>query len=185
MGNRIAKSPTPYSPLPAPSTTAPRWAVWLATGLGAGYLPVMPGTYGSALGVLLYLGLAALARTTSHPRWFLGGAALAVCGISIWVVSIALRSFRELDPPVIVLDEVAGQVLALLPLPLAALAPTSYWLAVGAGFLLFRALDAIKPYPIWKLERLEGAWGVMADDLAAGLIAAIFLAVLLRFGLGM
>lgn len=186
MGNRIGNiSPTPHSPLPTPPSSAPRWAVWLATGLGAGYLPVMPGTYGSALGVLLYLGLAALARTTSHPAWFLGGAALVVCGVAIWIVFVALRSFREQDPPFIVLDEVAGQVLALLPLPLAAPAKISYWLAVGAGFLLFRALDAIKPYPIWKLERLGGAWGVMADDLAAGLLAAIFLAAILRFGLGM
>ena len=107
---------------------------------------------------------------------------MALCGTSIWVVSIALRSFREQDPPAIVLDEVAGQVLALLPLPLAAPAPISYWLAVGAGFLLFRSLDAIKPYPIWKLERLGGAWGVMVDDLAAGLIAAVILAGVLRFG---
>jgi len=53
------------------------------------------------------------------------------------------------------------------------------------GFLLFRTLDAIKPYPIWKLERLGGAWGVMADDLAAGLIAAVLLATILHFGFGM
>lgn len=143
----------------------------------------MPGTYGSALGVGLYLGLATLARTTLHPAGFLGGAALAVCGVSIWVVSLALRHFREQDPPAIVLDEVAGQVLALLPLPLTAPAKISDWLAVGAGFLLFRACDAIKPYPIWKLERLGGAWGVMADDLAAGLIAAMILGGVLRFGL--
>jgi len=141
----------------------------------------MPGTYGSALGVLLYLGLAALARTTSHPGWFLGGAALAVCGVSIWIVSVALRSFREQDPPAIVLDEVAGQVLALLPLTVVFPAKIPDWLAVGAGFLLFRALDAIKPYPIWKLEQLGGAWGVMADDLAAGLLAAAILSGILRF----
>ena len=160
--------------------------MWLATGCGAGYLPFMPGTYGSALGVLLYLGLAALAKTTPYPHVFLGAAALAVTALSIWIAALALRSFYEPDPQVIVLDEVAGQVLALLPLPLVTpLAPTSYWIAVGIGFLLFRALDALKPYPIWKLERLEGFWGVMADDLGAGLIAAALLAGILRVGFGL
>jgi len=57
-------------------------------------------------------------------------------------------------------------------------------MSVAAGFLFFRALDAIKPFPIWKLERLAGFWGVMADDVAAGLVAAALLAGTLRFGLG-
>ena len=180
-----AHVPTPHSPLPTPSAKGPRWAVWLATGCGAGYLPFMPGTYGSALGVLLYLGLAALAQTTSHPAWVLGAAAVAVTGLSIWVAALALRSFYEPDPQVIVLDEVAGQVLTLLPLPLTTpLAPGSYWIAVGIGFLLFRALDALKPYPIWKFERLHGVWGVMSDDLAAGLIAAVMLGAILWLGFG-
>ena len=181
----LNNSPTPHSPLPTPPAKAPRWAVWLATGCGAGYLPFMPGTYGSALGVLLYLGLVALARTTAHPAWVLGAAAVAVTALSIWVAALALRSFYDPDPQVIVLDEVAGQVLALLPLPLTTpLAPSSYWIAVGIGFLLFRALDALKPYPIWKFERYPGVWGVMGDDLAAGAIAAAILAGILRFGFG-
>ena len=69
----------------------------------------------------------------------------------------------------------AGQVLALLPLPLAAPATNSYWEAVAAGFLLFRSLDSIKPYPISKLERLEGPWGILADDIGAALVAAVLL----------
>jgi len=185
MGNHSAKSPTPHSPLPTPPTKAPRWSVWLATGFGVGYLPVMPGTYGSALGVLLYLGLAALARMTAHPGWVLGAATLAVTALSLWVVAIALRGFREHDPQVVVLDEIVGQMFALIPLPLAAPATLSYWLAVAAGFLFFRALDAIKPFPIWKLERLPGVWGVMGDDVAAGLLAAALLAGSLRFGFGL
>jgi len=180
---RTEPFPAPHSPLPTPRKS--RWAVWLATGCGAGYLPFMPGTYGSALGVLLYLGLAELARTTAYPAGALAAAAVVVTGLSIWVAALALRSFCEPDPQVIVLDEVAGQVLALLPLPLTTpLAPRSYWIAVGIGFLLFRALDALKPYPIWKAERLHGVWGVMGDDLAAGLITAALLAAILRFGFG-
>lgn len=159
------------------------WAVWIATGLGVGYLPVMPGTYGSALGVAFYLGLVALAKTMSHPTVFLFGVAVAVAGVSILIVSIALKSFSEEDPQVIVLDEVAGQLLALLPLPLAAPRAGFYWGAVAAGFLLFRALDALKPYPIGKLGYLKGAWGVVADDLGAGVVAAALLAGILHFGL--
>jgi phosphatidylglycerophosphatase A len=159
--------------------------VWCATGFGAGYLPVMPGTYGSALGVLLYFALAALARTTEHPAWVLGAGTAAVVVISFWVVAIALRGFREHDPQVVVLDEVAGQMVALLPLPLEAPSTISYWLSVAAGFLFFRALDAIKPFPIWKLERLAGFWGVMADDVAAGTVAAALLAGVIRVGLGL
>ena len=143
----------------------------------------MPGTYGSVLGVALYLGLAVLARTMSYPEVFLFGVAVAVAGVSILIVSIALKSFSAEDPQVIVLDEVAGQLLALLPLPLAAPRTGSYWGAVAGGFLLFRALDAIKPYPIWKLGHLKGAWGVVADDLGAGVVAAALLAGILHFGL--
>jgi len=154
--------------------------VWLATGCGVGYLPVMPGTYGSALGVIVYLLLVTVARSTDQPAWVLGGGALAVTLLGVRVASLALRSFREHDPQAIVLDEVAGQVVALTPLPLVAPATISYWLALAAGFLLFRALDALKPYPIWKFERLPGAWGVMGDDVAAGLFAAGILAGVLR-----
>ena len=174
MGNRSVRDPASNASGASPSSSS-RLAVWLATGLGVGYLPVMPGTYGSALGVLLYFGLVALAQTTSYPGGFLLAGTAAIVALSFWIVSIALRSFREHDPQVVVLDEVAGQMVALAPLPLEAPATVSYWFSVAAGFLFFRALDAIKPFPIWKLERLPGFWGVMADDVAAGLIAAALL----------
>ncbi len=174
MGHRSAHSPLTDSP-----ARTSRWAVRIATGLGAGYLPVMPGTYGSAQGIVLYMGLAALARTTEYPGWVLGAGMVAVVALSLWVVAVALPGFREHDPQVIVLDEVAGQMVALAPLPLEVSTTTSYWISVATGFLFFRALDAIKPFPIRKLERLPGAWGIMGDDLAAGLIAAALLASLL------
>jgi len=160
--------------------SAPRrpWAVWLATGLGIGYGPVMPGTYGSLEGVGLYLALASLLKTLPHPRLLLSITTLAIVAISLKVVAIALRSFQEQDPSEVVLDEVVGQLLTLLPLPLTSPRQVSYGLAIAAGFFLFRALDAVKPYPIWKLERWGGAWGVMADDIGAGGLGAIGLAVL-------
>lgn len=171
MGHRGAHSSLPNSP-----AKSSRWSIRIATGLGAGYLPVMPGTYGSAQGVVLYMGLAALARTTEYPVWVLVAGMIAVVALSLWVVAVALPGFREQDPQVIVLDEVAGQMIALAPLPLEASATSWYWISVAAGFLFFRALDAIKPFPIRKLEQLPGAWGVVGDDLAAGLIAAALLA---------
>jgi phosphatidylglycerophosphatase A len=154
--------------------------VWLATGFGLGYLPVMPGTYGSALGVVLYLVLASLARASAQPAWMLAAGVLVITLLSLWFAALALRTFREHDPQVIVVDEVVGQMMTLVPLPLVAPTTFSYWLAVGVAFLLFRALDAIKPYPIWKFERLPGVWGVMGDDVAAGLLAAGALAGILR-----
>lgn len=168
---------------PPEKDSVPRrgWAVWLATGLGVGYGPAMPGTYGSALGVGLYLGLAGLLKSLPHPRLLLFLATLVLAAISIQVVSIALRSFAAQDPSEVVLDEVVGQLLALLPLPLFHQNRFSYWMAVAAGFVMFRALDAIKPYPIWKLERWRGAWGIVADDLGAGAVAAILLAGLGHF----
>lgn len=163
------------APPPATSAAGRWWAIWLATGLGAGYGPVMPGTYGSALGVGLYLLLAALLKPFAHPRLLLAAAALVITAISIKIISIALRSFTAKDPQQIVLDEVVGQMVTLLPLPVIGERRLWYWMAVVVGFLLFRALDAAKPYPIWKLERLKGSWGVVCDDLGAGILGAVIL----------
>ncbi len=151
-------------------------ALILSTGLGVGYGPVMPGTYGSVLGVGLYLLFVHVAAPLQHPRALLALAAAGFALFSIGTVSIALRRFTVKDPQQIVLDEVAGQFVSLLPLPLVGASPRSHWLAIGAGFFLFRLFDAAKPYPIWKFERLPAAWGVVADDLAAGVLAALVLA---------
>ena len=159
-----------------------RLAVWLATGFGVGYLPVMPGTYGSALGVALYLGLERLGEAVSYPRLVVCSAVVGMALVAVAVVSRALKSFQTDDPQPIVLDEVAGQLIALAPLVWIPAAGSASWKAILAGFLLFRALDAAKPYPIWKLDRLKGAWGVVGDDLAAGALAAVLLAGLLRLG---
>ena len=159
----------------AASHRGPWWAVILATGLGVGYGPVMPGTYGSVLGVGLYLALAHQVRLFHEPRLVLALAAVLLTALSILVVAVALKGFTAKDPQEIVLDEVAGQFVTLVPLPLIPAGAWSYWTAIVAGFILFRALDAAKPYPIWKLERLHGAWGIVADDIGAGLVGALML----------
>jgi phosphatidylglycerophosphatase A len=142
----------------------------------------MPGTYGSALGVALYLGLAVLADRLPYPNLFLCLVTLAITVASIPVIAVALRRFTVEDPAQVVLDEVAGQMITLLPLAWVHLGAIPYWVAILAGFVLFRAFDVVKPYPIWKLGHLKGAWGVVADDLGAGIVAAILLTWLARFG---
>jgi len=143
----------------------------------------MPGTYGSAQGAVLYFLLAAFtARLPYHP-WPLTAAVLLLVVFSLLIIAAALPHFSSDDPSAIVLDEVAGQALTLLPLAFLPAVPGIPWIAVGAGFLLFRTLDTLKPYPIWKLGHLKGAWGVLADDLGAGLVAALLLFALTRLGI--
>ena len=189
MGNRVEQRPSPTSHTspssPSPDTApraAPRWAVHFSTGFGAGYLPIMPGTYGSTEGVLLYTALATLLRDIPNGVWLLTGAVLLLAVLSNWIIALALPHFFSDDPQAIVLDEIAGQALTLLPLALLGGDPLTDWLAVGTGFILFRAFDALKPWPIWKLGHFKGALGVLADDLGAAVAAALALLALLTLG---
>jgi len=140
--------------------------VW-ATGFWTGFFPVAPGTAGSLLGVALYpwvpLG-------TLGPGAFLFLAAAALLGVA--AAGRAEREFGEDGGPIVV-DEIVGQWIAL-----AGLAPTPFVLV--AGFLLFRLFDILKPFPARRLERVGGGAGVMLDDVAAGLWAAIVLRLVLR-----
>jgi phosphatidylglycerophosphatase A len=130
----------------------------LAAGGGLGYVPGMPGTAGSLLGLALSIPLLAL-------DWRLHvGAALVLAGAAGWVADRAAAELGRPDPAVIVVDEVAGMVLAAVALPASA-----YELI--AVFLLFRLFDVVKPSPLPRLERLPGGLGILADDLAAGLLA--------------
>ena len=142
---------------------APGWAVASVTALGAGFSPVAPGTAGSLVAVVLYL-----PAFVAGPLWWAVVAAelLAILALSAAAVPRVLRATGAKDPQFVVIDEVAGMLVALAfgspsPVPLA------------ASFLLFRAFDIAKPYPVGRLERLPGAWGVMADDLAAGGLAGL------------
>ena len=136
----------------------------LATAFGSGYAPIAPGTAGSAVGLLLFWPLAPLAWPWQ----------LAACVLVFFVgVAAGGRVARNLgveDPGLVVIDEVAGQWITLTALP--------FTPAVAlAGFLLFRLMDVVKPWPARDLERLPGGWGIMADDAAAGLYAQLVLRV--------
>lgn len=133
----------------------------VGTGLGLGYAPKAPGTVGSLLGALLIF---------LFPRNGLLGLALVIIGL----VSSHLseKILGETDSPKIVIDEIAGMFITCLGLG-------SYY--VIPGFILFRIFDIIKPGPIKNLQDLPGGLGVMADDMAAGLISNVILQLAIRF----
>lgn len=148
-----------------PSLADPR--ILLATGLGSGYLPRAPGTWGSLLAALLAWPLAGAA---GWPALLAAAAAAALAGIPA-IRAYTARTGQD-DPGPVVIDEFAGQWLALAACPLEPL----WWLA---GFAAFRFFDIRKPPPVGWIDRhLKSASGVMLDDLVAGLYAgaAILLA---------
>jgi len=149
-----------------------RLKVLLATGFGIGHAPVAPGTVGSVPGALLSLGLA-----TAGGAWASLAGFAVVTAIGFWVSGHAALRFGARDPRPIVVDEIAGQMLSLLLVP-----PTTATIVLG--FFLFRIFDVWKPYPARRLESLPGAWGIMADDLAAGVYANLALQVALRIAPG-
>jgi phosphatidylglycerophosphatase A len=134
----------------------------VATVFGSGYSAVAPGTVGSALGVLLFWPMAAVA----WPWQAAASAVLFVVG-SLAAGRVARRVGRK-DPGIVVVDEVVGQWVTLTALPFTPV-------TAGLGFLLFRAMDIVKPWPARDLERVPGGWGIMADDVAAGVFAHLAL----------
>jgi phosphatidylglycerophosphatase A len=138
----------------------------VATGLGSGYSPVAPGTAGSLVGLLLFLPLAGRALSIQLA------AVVAVTILGVLAGGRLATTLGLKDPGVVVVDEVAGQWITFLALPMTPVTAV-------AGFLLFRVMDIVKPWPARALERLPGGLGIMADDVAAGIYAHL----LLRLGL--
>ena len=137
------------------------------TGLGLGLFPVAPATLASLVAVAVYY---PLPFNGGSPAFFaLVAAALA---IGPWACG-SLTGPDDHDPKRAVWDEVAGMWLTCLFLP-----KTLPWLA--AAFVVFRALDVLKPWPIRSFERLPGGWGIMADDVAAGVVGACLLNLVYR-----
>ena len=143
----------------------------LALGFGSGRAPVAPGTFGTLVGVLLYLPLAGLS-----PLPYLAiTAALFVVGIPI--CGYAAKQFGVHDHGAIVWDEIVGYLVTM------AFAPAG-WLWIAIGFILFRLFDIWKPWPIgWLDRRVSGGLGIMVDDLLAGIYAAAVLMALTLSGL--
>jgi phosphatidylglycerophosphatase A len=141
-------------------------STFVATGCGIGMIPFAPGTWGSVEGLLM---AHALAIWTGHGFLLSIFAACLLGGFGAIVSSRCEAVVGVKDPGAIVIDEVAGQLLAAAPVVL--VRPSARpWLA-AASFLLFRLFDIWKPGPIRKLQDLPGGWGIMLDDIAAGILA--------------
>jgi phosphatidylglycerophosphatase A len=148
-----------------PSERKTVWAWLVATFFGAGLLKPGPGTYGSIAAVLLWYAAAHIL----HPAQIalaIGTAIAAILAtlIGIPAATIVARESGREDPGHVVIDEVAGQLIALIAIP-------ADWRHAALSLLLFRAFDILKPPPIRQLERLPSGTGIMLDDVAAGLFA--------------
>ncbi len=159
--------PAPCATLRQMSKSVPdRLVLFLATGCYAGHSPVAPGTAGSVVGVAAYF----LLRPLGWPAY--AAVTLAITLLGIWVSGRAETLFGQKDSKHIVIDEIAGQLIALF------LAPPAWWVIL-AGFGLFRLFDITKFWPISAFEKFKGGAGVMLDDVAAGLLALVVLQIIL------
>ena len=183
----------------------PRLALLLATGFGLGYLPVAPGTWGSLLGLSVWWLLPAYYPMSPflHPwsfgffgigRYALGfsafiriSATVLIAAAGTWASHHVASYFSKSDPQEIVIDEISGQMIAVLSIgwmlggidsddltsarQLVVLSVPN-WKYLVTGFILFRVFDIWKPFPIRRVEKLPGGWGIMADDWVAGVYAA-------------
>jgi len=173
------------SPATRPLSTVGPWrafrrhpvAAFFACGLGSGLSPVAPGTAGSAVALALAWLLAG-ALGHAHASSVTAGVGLLASGLAIGVAAVPLstrvaRALEEKDPGCVVLDEFSGQFIASSPIPLFRFgsegAAAAAWLA---SFFLFRLFDVWKPGPVRRLQDLPEGWGIVADDVLAGLLAA-------------
>jgi phosphatidylglycerophosphatase A len=149
-----------------PLSAMARPDMWLATGLGSGLSPWAPGTMGSIVGVLFYLGLAGL----SLPVYL--GVVLALAIAGVFLCDRAGKALGVSDHPGIVWDEIVGVLITMTATPRS-------WQGVVLGFALFRLFDILKPWPVSAVDRrLHGGLGVMLDDVMAALYALASLQIL-------
>ncbi|MBK8150089.1 MAG: phosphatidylglycerophosphatase A [Acidobacteria bacterium] len=169
------------------------YAALVLTTFGVGYLPLAPGTWGSMVGVTIYVFFVWLESATialyvpkgwtpaEITAWVHFGnllAFLTFCLVGVWAANRSTLLFRHKDPSQAVVDEVIGQLLTFLFIPF-----TYSWKLILAGFLLFRLFDIWKPYPIDSLQNLPAGIGVCADDILAGVYAGLCLSLLYAIGL--
>lgn len=144
---------------------------FIASLFGSGFLPKAPGTWGSLFSLALYL-LMPDTWFAGQARWWFTGVFALICLFSVWISSLAEKRLGH-DAPQIVIDEFCGFFVSVLWLPKGLL--IGIW-----GFILFRAFDIAKPLLVNRAQKLPRGWGVVADDLAAGLFANLILQGLIR-----
>lgn len=172
---------------------APRWAWWIATGLGSGRLRPAPGTWGSLAGLGAWVLFTTGAAALPLPPAVAEGLFLLALGLLTWVSvrasDLVVRETGTEDPGYIVADEWVGMWITLWPLrwELTRLCAAGHWHRVwilGVPFLVFRVLDIWKPWPVHQIQDLPGGQGIVADDLVAGLYGLPLVALLLPWLLG-
>lgn len=142
---------------------------FLATGFGSGLSPIAPGTAGTLVGVLIclpFIPLPWIARLLF---------VIALLALSIYVAGQAEKIYETKDDQRIVIDEIIGLQITMLPVAINVL-------SLCAGFVLFRIFDIWKPFPVRNLQGFPGGWGVVVDDVAAGIYAATLMWLLMFFG---
>jgi len=166
--------PTRSEQASLPGVQRTPWAWAVATFFGIGYLKPGPGTWASVATVLLW-GVAASFTPAEWQMPLVAALALVAIVLGIAAGNVVTRETGYKDPQYIVMDEVAGQLVTLVAAP-------AGWKYMLASLILFRCLDVIKPPPLRRLERYPGGFGVMLDEVAAGVYAAILLRLLVEFG---
>jgi phosphatidylglycerophosphatase A len=155
-------------------TLTNKLAVLVATWFGCGYSPAAPGTVGSAAALAVAI---VLEKFAGWKPWHFGLLALLILVPSIWAAGVTARVVGRKDPGIVVVDEVIGQWCAL------AGASLLNWKSYLFAFVLFRLFDIWKPPPVRQLEALPGGSGIVADDVMAGIYAALVLFLAGRFNL--
>jgi phosphatidylglycerophosphatase A len=142
--------------------------MFLATGFYIGNIPFAPGTFGSLIGLPLSFALAGVSPASAIL------CTLLFIFLAICIADAAEKILKQNDPGCIVIDEIAGMVVTLIGLPF-------NLNTVVIGFIIFRILDILKPFPIRNLDkRIPGGLGVVADDVAAGIIANLLLRIVIQ-----
>lgn len=170
------------------SSRKPVLSLFFATAGGAGYIPKAPGTWGSAVGALVFWlvsrnVLVSFAETHSSIRELIPGVLAIIVGLAlalggVLVADRVAKYSAKKDPQFVVIDEVSGQFFTYL----FALVPAN-WKYLLLGFILFRVFDIWKPFPVRQAESLRGGWGIMADDWMAAVYAAIGIWIARAMGL--
>jgi phosphatidylglycerophosphatase A len=152
-----------------------RWSSLVATFFGIGYLRPGPGSWGSAATVVLWWLLSRFVPQNCQSAVAFALSVLVVA-IGIPAATHVARATGIKDPQFVVIDEVAGQLIAFIAVPIT-------WKSLLLGFILFRGFDIVKPPPVRQFERLPEGTGIVVDDVAAGLYALAVMQLLLHFGL--
>jgi phosphatidylglycerophosphatase A len=143
-----------------------RTARVIATFFYVGFLPIVPGTFGSLATFVLYLWLMKM-----HEWPIYLATIIVVIAAGIWAAGRVELDTKIVDPSFVVIDEVAGQLITLFTIPFA-------WSYMITGFFVFRAMDIIKPFPARRVEQLHGGFGIVTDDVIAGIYGNVIMQII-------